>query len=41
VFRKNDLLTRCTRGAAIKRRRSIVTTIPNLNSTFVGCSICA
>lgn len=42
VISKNvSHLTRCTRGDAIKKRRSTVTTMPNLNSTFAGCSICA
>lgn len=40
-YRKKDLLTRWTSGAATKRRSNTVTTMPNLNSTFVGCSICA
>jgi len=34
-------LTRCARGAAIKRRRSIVTNMPNLNSTSAEFSISA
>jgi len=34
-------LTRCARGAAIKRRRSTVTNIPNLNSISAELSISA